>query len=80
MGKIAGKIPTKAESVTPDEKKNLLLLQADIAETEKTAAAALLTHDEAKTEFSYALLTLRRKYALRVGDSIDPNTGRITRA
>jgi len=70
----------KPEAVTPDERKLLVSQRQAIADTETKAKESALAHDEAKTEFAHSLLTLRRKYLLKVGDSIDPDTGVITRA
>ena len=70
----------KPEAVTPDERKQLVAQRQAIIDTEQRAKEAALSHDEAKTEFAHSLLTLRRKYLLKVGDAIDPDTGVITRA
>ena len=69
----------KVEAVTPDERKQLVAQRAAIETTETKAKEAVLAHEEAKTEFAHSLLLLRRKYLLKVGDSIDPDTGTITR-
>lgn len=80
MGRKLELIPPKHEAITPEERRQLVALRDAIAERERAAQEAVLSAQEAKTEFDFCLLALRRKYKLRMGDSIDDKTGTITRA
>lgn len=68
------------EAVTPDERDELVSRRDAITDKETAAKEAMLQAQDARTEFDYALMQLRRKYGLRTGDTIDPETGIITRA
>lgn len=78
MGRTS-KVPPTHESLTPDERRQLVGLRDTIAEREAKAKEAVLSHQDAQTEFSYCLLGLRKKYRLSAGDRIDDKTGVITR-
>lgn len=70
----------RAEKVLPNELADLRKVRQDWNEAKERADEAAMQAAEAQTRHDYCVMQLRHKYSLKVGDQINPDDGKITRA
>lgn len=80
MRRKAERAAKKAEKVAPNELSELKRLNTDLTTCQAKAQEAALQAAEAQTRRDFCVMELRHKYDLKVGDQINPDDGKITRA
>lgn len=70
----------KAEKILPNELAELRKVQNEAATALMKSQEAHMVAAECKTVVDFTVMTLRHRYNLKVGDNINPDDGKITRA
>lgn len=70
----------RAKRITETERAELVGAVTRLGEAEKRLADAQRAAGDARTRTDYLTLTIREKYGLRDGDTINTDSGTITRA